>query len=474
MNTPDSGFRRKMLTLERRFFRAPGANLSVVARIRGEIAQDKLRSALTKLRQMHPLLGVRVVLDSHQDAWFSSDGVTELQLKVIPRDSDDQWMKVVQEEHSIAFDFEKGPLVRVILLKSPELSDLIIFCQHTICDGISLANLTRDTLLCISEPERELSPETDTPLPIPDNFPIDFSGNKLTNIIKKKIAERMNEKWRRDRVIFNEEDFRNIHRAYFKTYQYRIVTAELSEVDVLSLIDVCRQNQVTVNSAIGVAFLAGRHDVIGKYANNIQNIAVNVRNRLKRSAEYAFGLFAVGVDFRLGYNPEKPFWDSVRSFNKRVKHIMDIREDLQRLADHSKYDATLIEGIKFAAHVRLAPSEFDRNSKLSAFSNNDRNVAVMLAKMSLSRYPGLVVTNLGSLNYPTKYGPLELEKLFFPSPASPFQDATLTMGVVTVGGKLTITLNFMVLTDHTINSRVTLMENIKESAIGHLIKAMGR
>ncbi|MCX6653772.1 MAG: hypothetical protein NTY03_01490, partial [Candidatus Bathyarchaeota archaeon] len=127
MNTPNSGFRRKMLTLERRFFRAPGANLSVVARIRGEIAQDKLRAALTKLRQMHPLLGVRVVLDSHQEAWFSSDGVTEPQLKVIPRDSDDQWMKAVQEEHNIAFDFEKGPLIRFILLKSAELSDLIIF-----------------------------------------------------------------------------------------------------------------------------------------------------------------------------------------------------------------------------------------------------------------------------------------------------------------------------------------------------------
>lgn len=52
---------------------------------------------------------------------------------------------------------ESGPLVRFVLVYSPQVSDLIIFAAHAICDGIALANLVRDILICYGEPNNPLS-----------------------------------------------------------------------------------------------------------------------------------------------------------------------------------------------------------------------------------------------------------------------------------------------------------------------------
>ena len=49
------------------------------------------------------------------------------------------------------------------------------------------------------------------------------------------------------------------------------------------------------------------------------------------------------------------------------------------------------------------------------------------------------LTNLGRLDFPLKYGSFELDKFYFVPSAGPFLE--IVLGVVTVGGKLTITIN---------------------------------
>ena len=54
--------------------------------------------------------------------------------------------------------------------------------------------------------------------------------------------------------------------------------------------------------------------------------------------------------------------------------------------------------------------------------------------------PGLAITNLGRLDYPNKYGSLELERFIFITSGTQYME--LVIPVVTVAGKLTFTINY--------------------------------
>ena len=64
--TRDSKFK---LGVMREYFRIPN-NVAVIAAINGNISENNLVQVLKKVAKMHPLTGVRVVIDSNQDAWF--------------------------------------------------------------------------------------------------------------------------------------------------------------------------------------------------------------------------------------------------------------------------------------------------------------------------------------------------------------------------------------------------------------------
>ena len=166
--TCSNKFKCKMGVM-REYFRIPN-NVVVIATLNGNIIEDDLIEALKKVARMHPLMGVRVVVDSNHDAWFIDKGAAPLQLKIISRKSSRQWIDVIENEHNIPFDFDKGPLIRFVLLKSEEISDLIVICQHSICDGISLTNLIQDIMLLLNNPETKVK-RIDPVLPVPENFP---------------------------------------------------------------------------------------------------------------------------------------------------------------------------------------------------------------------------------------------------------------------------------------------------------------
>lgn len=84
--------------------------------------------------------------------WFSTDDVQGSMLRIVPRKSDSQWFGEVQYESNILFDSSAGPLIRFVLVYSPEVSDLIVFAKHEICDGRALAFLICDIFMHVADP----------------------------------------------------------------------------------------------------------------------------------------------------------------------------------------------------------------------------------------------------------------------------------------------------------------------------------
>ena len=450
---------RKLTSFERRFFRSPTQTISIVARVKGLISEEDLRSALYKVREQHPLVDVRVYLDENNDAWYTTENVPKNPVKVLQRSSEKDWYQELLKEYKIRFEIEKGPLVRFVLLQSPEISEIIIICHEVICDGTSLAILARDLLLYIGNPDREVQQMSESPLATPKNFPTDIKIGKPIMFAVKQ----MNKKWQKKKVIFDDEDIDNIFRAFWDNYEFKVISVELNEKETSDLIEKCRQHEVTVNSALNTAFLAARYSIRGPFKGGRQNIIlpVNLRKRYRYPVGEHFGHYAAGFQFKLSYNPKLDFWENAKIFNKKVKEKLDINEVFKFAALTGLIDQSIVDARAFSFMGKLVPSNFSRYEKIQAFSNDDANIVNKRAKKQLPEMPGLAITNLGRMDYPVKYGSLELDRFIFIASGSPFIE--LIISAVTVAGKLSFTINYLEeITD------IKTMEKIENEVLEYL------
>ena len=113
-------YERKVTPIERASFsRAPYTVVMVVARIKGNVSENMLRDAVTKVQYRHPNLRVRIRTDENQDLWFTTEGVKEIPIEIVPRESEDHWIEVYHDACMIPFEFEERPAIRFILVQSP-------------------------------------------------------------------------------------------------------------------------------------------------------------------------------------------------------------------------------------------------------------------------------------------------------------------------------------------------------------------
>ena len=218
-------YERRVTPLESLFMRSPYSIVALVARIKGEITEKMLRDAIPKLQVRHPILRTRVVDRGDFSSWFTTEGVEEIIVESVPRESADHWIGVVEKASMAPFEFDRRPAIRFILVRSSDISELIIFCHHLICDGLSLAYLARDLLEHLGDPTREAQDLPD-PLPISiDTVPEGVSVNRVARF----FINRVNKKWAGERVTFDQRDYESHNEAYWTNFKHRVLTAELTD-----------------------------------------------------------------------------------------------------------------------------------------------------------------------------------------------------------------------------------------------------
>ena len=449
-------FERKFNSFERRFFRSPTQTISIVARIKGYISEEDLKNAIIKVRQQHQLVGVRIYMDENEVPWYTNENVSENPVKVVQRTSDNDWNRELLSEYKIRFKLSEGPLARFVLLQSSEISEVLIVCHHVICDGMSLALLARDLLSYIGIPDRKVQEMPEAPLATPDNFPIDVKIGKAISFAIKK----MNEKWHKDKVVFDEEDEDNIFKAFYDNHDFKFISVELDEKETSKLIEECKNHGVTVNSALNSAFLAARKAVRGPLNRKIM-VPVNTRKHYKKPVGEYFGVYVSGFELKLSYNSKKDFWENAKIFNEKARENLYIEKMFKFAAITDLIDQTIVDARQFSFFGNLVPSSSSRYEKIHAFSSDEKNIINKRAKKQIPNLPGLAITNLGRLDYPTKYGSLELDRFILVTSGTPYIE--LVIPVVTVAGKLTFTINYL---EETTDSPT--MEKIKNKVLEYL------
>jgi NRPS condensation-like uncharacterized protein len=460
-------YKRQVTPIERLFTRSPFSIVTMVARIRGNVTESMIRGAVSKARQRHPNLRVRLVEDESGNPWFTSEGAQEIPVERVPRESDDHWIRVVQASCQIPFEFDTRPAIRFILVQSPVTSELIILCHHILCDGLSLAYLTRDLMVHLGDPDRAVQLLPD-PVPIErDNIPKDVTVNAVVRF----LINRMNRKWQDEEITFDQEDYRNLNEAYWTHYQHQVLSVELTEAQTFALVDRCRTEEVTVNSALSAAFVGAQTLSQGaKPFHSSVGVAASLRDRLQRPAGEVMGFYAGLVRPKYRYDSGRGFWDNARQFHRKVGPLFTNKNLFQDLLMWCYLEPTILEAINFKKLGGLVPKGSSRHHKISAFSTRDDTVLAILKrdKMdSLDRITmGTAVTNLARLDFPREYGALELDRLIMvPGAAFPLVNVNLVLGAVTYAGKLSLVVEFV-----EDNVDVRTMEEIRDRALQFLLE----
>ncbi len=111
------------------------AHFAVTARVVGKFSTDQLKQAIAWVQQRHPLLRMRIVPD--EQPWFIEDSAS-IPLRIVQRKAEQHWQHEVEQELAEPFNSNQAPLVRVVLVHSTDVSELIVTCHHSIGDGLSL------------------------------------------------------------------------------------------------------------------------------------------------------------------------------------------------------------------------------------------------------------------------------------------------------------------------------------------------
>jgi NRPS condensation-like uncharacterized protein len=460
-------YERKVTAAERFFARSPFAIVTMVLRIKGHVSEEMLRRAVTRVQQRHALLRVRIETDADHTPWFTSEGVQEIPIAIVPRESEDDWVKIHAEASRLPFEFEARPAIRLVLVQSPDRSELIIFCHHIICDGMSLAYLARDLMTHLGEPAREVE-VLPAPPPIDlDNLPDDVSQPGLV----KFLIGRMNRAWAKEAVFFDQEDYEALAEAYWANYHHELFSIELSQAETSALVARCRKEKVTVNTALTAAFSGAQSFVQGEKPYHAKTvIAADLRDRLPHAPGEAMGMYAGGVELKLRYNHKRSFCENARQFHKRIRPAYTNENLFGAILNWLYLDPTISEAMSFKKLGGLVRADSARYEKLSAFSEREDVVLRLLQRDRLetleTKYWGTAVTNLGRLEFPRTFGTLELDRLIMqPGGGIPLANANLVLGAVTCSGKLSLVVEY---------AREAVepatMEKIKNQGVAYLLE----
>jgi NRPS condensation-like uncharacterized protein len=459
-------YKRKVTPFERVLSYSPFSIVTLVTRINGNITVDMLMNAIWNVQQRHTNLRVRIKKDADHNPWFTTDNVKEIPIEIITRESDDHWIQVQKDASQFPFRFDERPPIRFILLLSPNISELIILCHHIICDGLSLAYLAKDIMIHLGDPakEAEILPN---PAPIDlDNLPIGVTINP----IRKFLINRINKRWKKERIHFDQEDYKNLNKAYWKKAKHQIISIELTETQTTNLVQRCRNEKVTVNSALTTAIVGAQQILQGSRKElSSLGIAGNLRDRLQKPPGEAMGFFAGVVKLDYTYDKKKEFWNNARRLNKKVQPLYTNKNLFEEGLTWCYLESGILEAINFKKLGGLVQKDFSRYKKLSAFSKRDDVISSILKREKIESLDkiimGAAVTNLTRMDFPRKYGDLELDRIIMnPGGAFPLSNVNLVLGAVTCSGKLSLILEY---DEGTVNTKT--MTNIKDKAIEFLL-----
>jgi NRPS condensation-like uncharacterized protein len=403
---------RKLILGERIMYVDPAATVNCIftAKIRGAITLEGLIQALDKVQQKHPLLGVVIREDENGRPYFVSDTkIPPIPVQMIERLDDDHWQQVSAAEWERTFNVRKGPLARVIWLRSDEVSELLLVLPHCICDGTSILTLMRELLQVLDKPETVLIP-----------YPAFESIHNFIPALLSSNWKLQLKLWLLSKVALAVLALKTGGQLPVRGKHY-MVRWKLDMAATTALINACKIENTSLHAVFSVAFMEAHRYIMGDASHGKVICPVDIRRFIPEIKQDHLFAFAPIAELRL---PDIPgnFWTKARQLKTDLINTIE-KMDVRKLLLTSEYFHTV--ATRMVRFLKKTDGTHD-----------------------------VTLSNMGKLDISEQYETFELETLYSPSAAFPWRNAN-TLVVSTFRGQ----------TDFSFISCETFLEETKARAI---------
>lgn len=291
-------------------------NLVVILRIQGKLTINLLEKVLSKVQHRHPLLKARIEFNIQEIPCFTSEGVVSIPISIIERKNEGDTLKEFHKQLVTPFNLESKvlPLFRVSLLFANQNTDLVLCCQHTVTDGMSMAFLIRDIIKYLNNPTEKVV-VLDTPTKKEDIFPPKVRRTIPKTSTRSKIMLALLKVYHFFIFGFGRRRKELEENKNSKHDDLQIHSWNLSESQTKEFLKKCKDRRISVHSAICTAFLPDISTI---------NNPVDLRNRLNYPIGESFGLYAGGTVFTKKYHKRNGFWENAKCYQRKL--IWNLRD----------------------------------------------------------------------------------------------------------------------------------------------------
>ncbi len=278
----------------------------MTARVRGRLDGENLRTALRKMQAKHPLLRARVMVEGGEPFFVMDDRTPEISLRVVERTSDVDWQPITVAEWAAPLDTAAGPLLRLIWIRSEEISELTMVTHHCICDGGSIMTLLRELLQVADQPDAELAPYTSY-ASLKDLVPASV-------LLDKKTRRRISSKAALYKAFLLVAGGRKP--ALTKGEPYALYWRADAE-EFAAMNGRCAREDTTLYAALCVAFLRAFREVQGSTARNRIMCPVSIRRFIRTIKSDMLFAFAPTIQLSLPAK-QADFWELAREMKRSI------------------------------------------------------------------------------------------------------------------------------------------------------------
>ena len=207
--------------------------------IKGNIPEERVRIALEKLQKKHP------ALRAHQKGlyiYFEDSGYPPIPVQIEERVSENTWKEYKDKFINEPYDCEVGPLMKLLWVRSDEVSEFIFNALHVIADWKSCTLIIKEFFDYLNFPDKEIKPY----LPIRSMNDL-MEGESLT-LIQKIAALWSFEQMRRQYKAASKGKKEAYPKHYHISY---IASSELSQ----KLMKISKEKKVYIGSLFCILVL---------------------------------------------------------------------------------------------------------------------------------------------------------------------------------------------------------------------------
>ena len=358
-------------------------HFAVAAEVSGATRVEQWRSGLDRIGQGSPLVWSRIGLDPSGCPRFEPAIAGSLPLQVVEERAAD-WTVHVAAELARPFDAGRAPLLRATLLHGPRHSTIILCAHHSIADGLSLTYLVRDLLRLMAGEPVLSDPRTAS----------------LESLVERLGPERLPPAVRSELPVTETMRFRDAD----DTLPPRVTSMRLTRQMTAGLRDRARTERTTVHGVLGAAVVRAGSVLVPDWTDRPLRLLSPIDARARIGGSEHVGLCVTGIVLR-----EKrkggDLWADARAFTRQL--------------GPAKTPAGMAAIVNFAQDAVSQVSTVPQASDLLAQAFGAE----------------LMLTNLGAVGIPSRYGPLVLESVWGPSVLCGFVREQ-TVGAITFGGRL--------------------------------------